>query len=163
MIEEDTKKRDELRSRLIEIQETEKMNQYGIMVGSVLTVNPYEARDLISAKLSGYASPYVSMSIEGQVQKTEVRESDNNPVWQEIITFDIVSGREPLIVQLFDRAGVGSDSLIGQCEIPLDALVDQYKHDEWFEIENQKGELTGKVRLILHWIYSKKKFIQDII
>jgi len=46
MIEEDTKKRNELRNRLVEIQDNEQMNSYGVMIGSVLTVNPYEARDL---------------------------------------------------------------------------------------------------------------------
>ncbi len=45
----------------------------------------------------------------------------------------------------------------------MDALADQYKHDEWLEIENEKRQLTGKIRLNLHWIHSKKKFLQDIL
>ena len=42
-------------------------------------------------------------------------------------------------------------------------LVDQYKHDEWLELENEKRQLTGKIRLTLHWIHSRKKFLQDIL
>ena len=42
-------------------------------------------------------------------------------------------------------------------------LVDQYNHDEWLELENEKRQLTGKIRLTLHWIHSRKKFLQDIL
>lgn len=66
-------------------------------------------------------------------------------------------------IQIFDRADIGSDQLIGECEVPLDVLVDQYKHDEWLEIENEKRQLTGKIRVTLHWIHSRKKFLEDIL
>jgi hypothetical protein len=46
MIEEDNKKRQEIIMRLQEIQQTEQLNSYGIMIGSVLTVTVIEAREL---------------------------------------------------------------------------------------------------------------------
>jgi len=41
-------------------------------------------------------------------------------------------------------------------------LKDQYKHEEWFLLEGGKST-SGKVRLNLHWIHSRKKFLQDIL
>jgi hypothetical protein len=60
---------------------------------------------------------------------------------------------------VFDRSDIGKDQLIGETDIPLDVLVDQYKHDEWLELENERRQLTGKLRLNLHWIHSRKKFL----
>lgn len=84
-------------------------------------------------------------------------------MWNEIITFDIITGKEALLVQIYDRADIGKDTLIGETDVPIDVLNDQYKHDEWLEIENEKRQVTGKIRLNLHWIHSKKKFLQDIL
>lgn len=41
------------------------MNNYGIMVGSVLTATVVEARDLKSTRITGLANPYVVIQIEG--------------------------------------------------------------------------------------------------
>ena len=74
------------------------MNQYGIMVGSVLTATIIEARDLRAPRLAGSPSPYVVMQVEGQRQSSEGVSGESNPVWNEIITFDILTGKEPLLV-----------------------------------------------------------------
>jgi len=52
-------------SKLSEIQSTEQMNTYGIMVGSVLTATVIEARELRPARITGGINPYVILSIEG--------------------------------------------------------------------------------------------------
>lgn len=65
IINEDLKKRSEILSKLQEIQQTEQMNAYNIMVGSVLTATVIEARELRSTRLTGSANPYVIISIEG--------------------------------------------------------------------------------------------------
>ena len=80
------------------------------------------------------------------------------------MSFDITTGKEPLKVEVFDRADIGRDSPLGECLISLENLRDQYKHDEWFDIAtNNQRNLTGKIRLNLHWIHSRKKFLQDIL
>ena len=71
IIAEDTKKRQEILQKLQEIQQTEQMNAYGIMVGSVLTCTVIEARELRSTRLTGSANPYVILSIEGQRSQTD--------------------------------------------------------------------------------------------
>eukprot|EP00347_Sterkiella_histriomuscorum_P014348 403361215 len=162
IIQEDQKKRVEIQEKLKEISETEQINQYGIMIGSVLTATVIEARELRSSRITGTPNAYVMLTVEGQRSQTDQAQSSTDPVWNEIITFDITTGREPLVIQIYDRVGVGADPLIGECEISLDQLNDQYKHDEWFQLENGRN-LTGKVRLNLHWIHSRKRFLQDIL
>lgn len=43
---------------------SEQINQYGIMVGSILTVTVIEARELRSTRITGGVNPYVLLSIE---------------------------------------------------------------------------------------------------
>ena len=124
MIEEDQKKRIEIVAKLQEISGQEQMNGYGIMVGSVLTATIVEARELRSGRYTGAPNPYVVLQIEGQKSATDPVPKTVDPVFNEIISFDIVTGRESLVVQVFDHADIGSDTLIGQCEVTLDELVD---------------------------------------
>ena len=124
MIDEDQKKRVEIAAKLQEISGQEQMNGYGIMVGSVLTATIVEARELRSGRYTGTPNPYVVLQIEGQKSATDPVPKTVDPVFNEIISFDIVTGRESLIVQVFDHADIGSDTLIGQCEVTLDELVD---------------------------------------
>ena len=50
------------------------------------------------------------------------------PVWKEVISFDIATGRENLLIQVAD---VNTGRLLGQGEVYMELLRDQYKHDEW--------------------------------
>lgn len=79
------------------------------------------------------------------------------------MSFDITTGKEQLKVEVFDRSDIGRDVPLGECFISLDMLRDQYKHDEWFDLANQQRNLSGKIRLNLHWIHSRKKFLEDIL
>lgn len=126
------KKRNEIIIKLKEIQQTEQLNSYGVMIGSVLTATLVEARELKSGRITGTVNPYVIISIEGQKSQTDRISPSSDPVWGEIISFDIVTGREPLVIQVFDTADIGRDTLIGECRVSLEILIDQYKHDEWF-------------------------------
>lgn len=75
---------------------TEKLNQHGIMEGSILTVRVIEARDLLAKDMNGLSDPYTILQIEGQRIQTKTIEKTLNPVWNESFTFDITEGREPL-------------------------------------------------------------------
>ena len=55
-----------------------------------------------------------------------------------------------------------NNQIIGQAVVFLDILEDQYKHDEWFNLDD-KGVQTGKIRINLHWIHSRRKFLLDIL
>jgi hypothetical protein len=88
------------------------------MNNSVLTVNIIEARGL-SPSSSGYKA---FLSTENQRIYTEVSiPKQGDPVWKEVVTFDIQTGKEPLYVQIIDGEGKNS---MGQSEVPLDFLND---------------------------------------
>lgn len=65
------------------------------MLNSVLTANIAEARGL---KRSGTGYK-VLLATEGQNHYTEVSTSPSgDPLWKEVVTFDIRTGREPLYI-----------------------------------------------------------------
>lgn len=132
------------------------------MVGSVLTVKVVEGRELQSSRLAGSPNPYVVLSIEGQKSKTEENTGTTEPVWNDVNSFDIVTGREDLEIFVYDRSDIGNDGVIGGCAISLDNLKDQHKHEEWVNIYNGEN-YVGKLKVQLHWIHSRKLFLQDIL
>lgn len=66
-----------------------------IMVGSILSVHVIDARDLVSGSGS-LANAQVRLKIEKQSSKTQVVQSTNDPVWNEVIAFDINQGNDSL-------------------------------------------------------------------
>ena len=72
------------------------------MVGSILSVHVIDARDLVPSQRTRFANALVKMEIEGQSNKTSEIPSTNDPVWNEIITFDIMTGREKLKLTVMD-------------------------------------------------------------
>jgi Ca2+-dependent lipid-binding protein len=60
-------------------------------------------------------------------------------VWNESFTFDIMHGREPLRVTVMDKDTFGNDEFEGQCQVTLNGLRDQMKHDQWFDLVDQRG------------------------
>ena len=52
-----------------------------------------------------------------------------NPVWNEVFTFDVDTGKELLEVQAFDKDDFGSDDFLGQFSLKLDGYRDQQPHD----------------------------------
>jgi len=85
------------------------------MEQSVLSVTIVEARDLKPSRMVGNANPYVMLSLgDEQKQFTEPIVGALNPVWNEVMSFDIVTGKEILVARVFDKADrIGQDTLIG--------------------------------------------------
>lgn len=96
---EDTKKRSDIFAKLEEISSSEQVNQYGVMLHSILTAKVVEGRGL---RPTGQV--VVVMSIEGQTAATEPVTATADPVWKEVITFDIETGSDQLVVQLVDAS-----------------------------------------------------------
>ena len=59
------------------------------MVGSMLTVNVIEARELKPMDLDGTSDPYVILRCSGQKIESSYMKSTLQPVWNESYTFDI--------------------------------------------------------------------------
>ena len=94
-----------------------------IMVGSILSVHVIDARDLVSSS-GGLANAQVRLKIEKQSSKTQVVQSTNDPVWNEVIAFDINDGKDSLKLIIEDVQG-SSREVIGQCEIDLKSLANR--------------------------------------
>lgn len=63
-----------------------------------------------------------------------------------------------------DKDSFGTDDLEGMCQFPLNLLVDQTKHDQWLELVDDKGQpVQGRIRLMLHWVYSKVQYFSEYI
>ena len=144
-------------AKLSQVQGQERLNEYGIMHGSILTVHVVEARDLKPLDMDGTADPYVVLEIEDQRHETNVKSSTLAPVWNESTTFEIIQGREALQVVIMDKDSFGNDDFAGQVYIPISELLkDQMKHDLWFELEDANGNpFQGRIRLMMQWIFSK--------
>ena len=121
------------------------------MVGSILTVNVVEARDLMPMDSEGISDPYVQLQIEGQRIESNYKKSTLNPVWNECFSFDIETGQERLIVNVMDKDTFGNDDFEGQCQVDLhDDLYDQSKHDNWYDLTDKTGNPhKGRIRLML--------------
>ena len=57
-----------------------------------------------------------------------------NPVWNEVFTFDVDTGKEILEIKAFDHDDFGEDDFLGGFALQLDKYRDQQPHDEWFDL-----------------------------
>ena len=85
--------------------------------------------------ITGSSDPYAVLKFGNQQQKSNYVKNDLNPVWNEVFTFDVVTGKEKLQVTIYDKDDFGSDDFEGQFTVSLDALKDQGQHDIWFDLE----------------------------
>ena len=75
-------------------------NQY-IMQGSILSVHVIDARELVNtAQPRIPVNARVRLSMEQNHSNTQEVPGTNNPVWNEVIAFDIMRGVENLHVQV---------------------------------------------------------------
>ena len=163
-IAENTKQMEETKRKMIDAQQNEVMNEFGIMNGSVLTVNVVEAQNL-KALNNGTSDPYVTLACERQKIETKYVTGDTNPVWNEVFTFQIQHGNDELKITVLHHNSYGKDDLEGQLSIPLRLLQDQMKHDQFFDLQGPKMNQPwqGRIHLGLQWIWSKSRYLEEVI
>ena len=132
------------------------------MKGSVLSVNVIDARYLHPKRQGRLATAQVKMSIEGETQRTQEIPNTNDPVWNEVIAFDIMKGTDTLKLSVIDVVDRDDKQQIGSCEIDLSFLqdketVDQMKKDRLCDLGD-----GSQIRVAIQWIYSKVKLLKDI-
>lgn len=164
-VAENTKQMEETRRKMIEARESEQLNDFGIMKGSVLTVNVVEAQNIKPMDIGGTSDPYVILMCERQKIETKYVTNDLNPVWNEVFTFQIEHGNDDLKVIVMDHDNIGTDDFEGQVSIPLKFLRDQMKHDQFFDLQGPKPNMQwqGRIHLGLQWIWSKAKYLEEVI
>jgi Ca2+-dependent lipid-binding protein len=93
-----------------------------------LTVSIMEARDLKPQSKLGFGggapNSYVLVQVESQKSYTEVVKANKDPMWNEIVSFDIETGNEIVRIDVFNKADIGKDELIGSCSFNLQSLHD---------------------------------------
>lgn len=154
MVVEDTAKMEEIKSKLEEVKQNETLNAYRIMENSPLSISIIEARDLPR----GTVNPYVVISVgESQKQKSDFAEGTTDPIFNEVMNFDITTGKEEVQVRVISQDLVEKE--IGRCELQLDDYNDQYRHEnEWKNLDQ-----GGRIKFQVHWIYSKVQFLESIL
>lgn len=115
--------------------------------------------------ITGKSDPYCVLRFGDQQQKTNYIKQELNPVWNEVFTFDVTSGKEVLEVIVYDRDDFGTDDFEGRFEVTLEDLRDQSPHDVWFDLqaENPSLKWQGRVRCILQYVFSKTKMLTGYI
>ena len=67
----------------------------------------------------------MKLAIEGQNSKTQAIQGTNEPVWDEVIIFDIKSGTDTLKLTMLDVESERSRQPIGSVEINLASLSEE--------------------------------------
>eukprot|EP01017_Pseudomicrothorax_dubius_P003436 TRINITY_DN10494_c0_g1_i2.p1 TRINITY_DN10494_c0_g1~~TRINITY_DN10494_c0_g1_i2.p1 ORF type:complete len:418 (+),score=72.10 TRINITY_DN10494_c0_g1_i2:281-1534(+) len=156
------RQRAEASSKLNDLRQTERLNSYGIMDGSNLTVQIQESHNLEGADFSPNPRYYVVAILEQQRHQTEVAPGAS-PAWNETLSFEVKTGLDDLKVSVISKDAQREETA-GQIVIPISRLRDQQKIEEWFDLLDRNGAKTrGRIRLTLQWIHSRVKYLSDII
>lgn len=102
----------------------ERLNSYGLDEDAIVSIRVVEARDLTPMDITGKADPYCVLRFGNQQQKSNYVKQDLNPVWNEVFTFDVETGKEVLEIIVYDRDDFGTDDFEGRIEVTLDDLKD---------------------------------------
>lgn len=79
--------------------------------------------------ITGKSDPYCVLKFAGQTQKSNFIKQELNPVWNEVFTFDVETGKELMVVEIYDKDDFGTDDFEGRIEFDLDDYIDQAPHD----------------------------------
>lgn len=148
-----------LNEQLVEATKTERMNSWGIMEGSLLTVRVIEAQNV--ASFTGKPSAYVNLLCERQQIATKIIKNDRNPNWDETFSFKISAGTGELLIQVFNEGTISKDDLLGTCSVSLQEFKDQQKQERWLHLAGRSN--TARILLSLQWIHRKTEYIAGII
>ena len=148
-----------LNEQLEEAKNTERMNSWGIMEGSLLNVRVVEAQNLDTFR--GKPNSYANLLCERQQIATKIIRSDRNPNWDETFSFKISAGTGELLIQVFNEGTISKDDLLGTCSVSLQEFKDQQKHERWFHLSGRSN--TARILLSIQWIHKKTDYILGII
>jgi hypothetical protein len=84
-LEDYHRQRKESANKLDEMRRSERLNAFGIMEGSTLSVTVHEARDLKALDWGSSLDPYVMLTCGENKAQTQVAHS-LNPTWNELFT-----------------------------------------------------------------------------
>ncbi|XP_058722425.1 synaptotagmin-5-like [Vicia villosa] len=119
-----------------------------LKTGKKLNITVVEGRDLAAAKeKSGKFDPYIKVQYGKVIQKTKTSHTPN-PVWNQTIEFDEITGGEYLKLKVFTEELFGDEN-IGSAQVNLEGLVDGSVRDVWIPLERvRSGEIRLKIEAV---------------
>lgn len=148
-----------LKEQLEEAKKVEKLNTYGIMEGSTLTVRVVEAQNL--TVVTGRPTAYVNLICERQQIATKPIQSEKNPNWDETFSFKITMGSGELLIQVYNKGTISKDDLLGFCSVPLQDFRDQAKYERWYQLQGRST--NSRILLAIQWIHRQTEYLEGII
>jgi Ca2+-dependent lipid-binding protein len=70
------------------------------------------------------SDPYWILQWEKQEIITQVINKNLNPVWHEVVSFEITTGKDDLVITIIDKDLIGSGDFEGRVVIHMDSLRD---------------------------------------
>lgn len=113
-----------------------------------LTVDIYEAKNLVGVDTSGTSDPFIKAKINNiRVFKTQVVKKNLNPVFNEHFTIPILDvSTSVLIMEVFDWNKINSSEKIGSVSVPLQDLGLEPASDKTYPLEGaRKGEIRARI------------------
>lgn len=161
-LQKSLEKLNENKEKLKKAENTEKFTSAGLMEGSVLTLSLLRGQDFQPSTASGTANPFVVIQCGDKKVSSAVINSNLNPVWNEEFTFPVNSKNEVLSLVVQSKNMFGS-SFMGKVSIQLNTLLDQLKHEQFFQLTDEVGNKSqGRIKIELQFIWSKVRFFKDI-
>ncbi|EWS74220.1 C2 domain protein (macronuclear) [Tetrahymena thermophila SB210] len=164
-VAERNKELKQIENLILQNDDQQNLNQFGIDNNSHLKIDVIEACDLYHQG-NPNELPYVMLKCGGKNHKTTVPfiKDQVNPKWNQQFDFPIFMGSEELYVEILSFDTVQNiNYLIGQVVIPVNGLRDQLKSDKWHPIYDVNNILTrGRIRLTLHWIHNKQLYLENM-
>ena len=154
---------DKLNGKIRDSKAAERLNEYEIMEGSILNLLIAEAEGFFPPDLRTIMDLYVIVKIGTQQIITHPCKTALDPQWDSEFSFDIVTGREQVRIELYDLSSL-KNALEAYSELTLDSLSDQLTHDMWLDLKSPRHDpVPGRIHIFAQWIYSRVKYFTDVL
>jgi Ca2+-dependent lipid-binding protein len=72
-------------------------------------------------------------------------------VWNEVFTFDVDTGKETMLIEVYDKDDFGTDDFEGMLQFDLQDYMDQAPHDQWFDLHPKTPgtKWQGRIRVTI--------------
>lgn len=75
----------------------------------------------------------------------------------------MTSGQGDIVVEVF-RNDRNRNIFEGEVRVPIARIRDQYRHDEWYELYDARGQrMPGKLHLLMQWIHNKIEYYEGAL
>lgn len=118
-------------------------------MSGVLIIKPVSAKLKHDTETFGKMDPFCKVSVEGFSYETKVHSNGGKfPAWRDVFSYNITN-QSLMNVEIWDKDTLSND-LVGECTIPLNAIIEKKKSSEWYTL-SYKGKNAGEVLIEAEW------------